>query len=91
LRLAEYVEHTTDVDSMLDHMSTTQFNEWCAKDAVEPIGEEKTRVILGMIGMILAKFAGANLTEDDFMPWVKVDEDLQQDDFKANYQGREDD
>ena len=81
LRLAEYVEHTVDVDSMLEHMSTAQFNEWCAKDVIEPIGEEKTRVILGMIGMILARFAGANLTEQDFTPWVKVDDDLSQDDF----------
>jgi len=91
MRLAEYVEHTVDVDGMLERMTSQQFNEWCAKDAVEPIGEEKTRIILGMIGMILAKFAGANLTKEDFTPWVKIDDDLVQDDFKANYQGREDD
>ena len=88
MRLAEYVAHTVDVDTMLDHMTTDQFNEWCAKDAIEPIGEEKTRVILGMIGMILAKFAGANLTEEDFTPWVKLDEDLTQDSLRQVHEGR---
>ena len=74
-------------DGMLERMTTCQFDEWCAKDAVEPIGEEKTRVILGMIGMILAKFAGANLTERDFTPWVKIDEgDLTQDSLRTTHE-----
>lgn len=89
MRLAEHVEHTVDVDGMLDRMTTQQFTEWCAKDAVEPIGEEKTRVILGMIGMIVARFAGANLTERDFTPWVKVDEELTQDSLRTAYEGRQ--
>jgi len=87
MRLAEYVEHTVDVDQMLDRMSTQQFTEWCAKDAIEPIGEEKTRVILGMIGIIVAKFAGVNLSERDFTPWVEIDPGLSQDGLKAQFEG----
>ena len=87
MRLAEYVAHTTDVDGMLDRMTTKQFDEWCAKDAVEPIGEEKTRIILGMIGIILARFAGANLTERDFTPWVELDDGLSQSGLKSQFEG----
>lgn len=89
MRLAEYVAHTVDVDTMLDHMTTDQFDEWCAKDVIEPIGEEKTRVLLGMIGMIVAKFAGINLSEQDFTPWVKVDEDLTQDALRTVHEGKD--
>lgn len=84
MRLAEYVEHTTDVDGMLDGMSTKQFDEWCAKDAVEPIGLESVRAILAQMAMIVANFAGVKMAAADFMPWVKIDEDLTQEALKAN-------
>ena len=85
MRLAEYVEHTTDVDGMLDGMSTKQFDEWCAKDAVEPIGLESVRAILAQMAMIVANFAGVKMASADFMPWDKIDEDLTQESLKENY------
>jgi hypothetical protein len=82
MRLAEYVAHTTDVDGMLDRMSTKQFDEWCAKDAVEPIGLESVRAILAQMAMIVANFAGVKMTAADFMPWVKTDKEISPDSLK---------
>jgi len=84
MRLAEYVAHTVDVDGMLENMSTKQFDEWCAKDSIEPIGLESVRAILAQLAMIVSNFAGVKMTPADFMPWVKVDEDLTQEALKAN-------
>ena len=72
LRLAEHVAHTVDVDGMLDGMTHEQFNEWCLKDRVEPIGEEATRHILALIGVTIARsFGGAkDVTVENFMPWL---------------------
>ena len=71
-RLAEFVEGTTDVDGMLDRMTPEQFQEWCAKDEVEPIGYSSR--MLGMIGFMLATYmAGesSDVNANDFMPWEK--------------------
>ena len=82
MRLAEYVEHTVDVDGMLDRMSTKQFDEWCAKDAVEPIGLESVRAILAQMAMIISNFAGVKMEATDFMPWVEVDKGISPDSLK---------
>ena len=71
LRLAEHVAHTVDVDRMLDSMSPDQFDEWCLKDRVEPIGYEATRNILALIGVTVAQAAGGkNMKVQHFMPWI---------------------
>ena len=73
MRLAEHVAHTVHVDQLLDSMTPQEFDEWCAKDRVEPIGNERTRHILSMIGALLGVFAGKkDSAPEDFMPWVKV-------------------
>ena len=51
MRLAEHVAGTVDVDGMLESMTPEQFDEWCAKDAVEPIGYASHT--LGMIVHLL--------------------------------------
>ena len=40
MRLARTVEHTTDVDGMLQRMGREQFNEWLAEFCIEPWGIE---------------------------------------------------
>ena len=85
LRLAEHVAHTVDVDGMLDSMTHEQFDEWRLKDQIEPIGSEATRNILGLIGLIIAQFAGAKSIElTHFLPWLEfVDEEQSVNDMKA--------
>ena len=64
--------HTVDVDGMLDSMTHDQFDEWCAKDIVEPIGHGGTHDILARIGVMLAAFMGSkNVDETLFKPWEK--------------------
>jgi hypothetical protein len=70
LRLAEHVEHTTDVDGMLDNMTPGQFAEWCAKDLVEPIGHDTQ--MLSLIAFMLANYMGVeDMKPEHYMPWVK--------------------
>jgi hypothetical protein len=72
MRLAEHVAHTTDVDGMLAAMTPEQFNEWCAKDRVEPIGDEATRQVLALLGCMVAKLGGCDDPELKwFIPWIK--------------------
>lgn len=72
MRLAEHVAHTVNVDAMLDAMSHQQFDEWCAKDRIEPIGSEATRHILALIGVTVATAAGAkHASVEMFMPWLE--------------------
>lgn len=79
MRLAEHVAHTTDVDGMLDSMTPKQFDEWCAKDAVEPIGTEATRMVLGMIGVsMLASMGCSDAQLSWFLPWVKEKEEKEE-------------
>lgn len=71
LRLAEHVAHTVHVDAMLDAMTPQQFDEWCAKDRIEPISQEATRHVLAMIGALLANFAGnKRVKPEHFLPWL---------------------
>ena len=72
MRLAEHVAHTTDVDGMLASMTSQQFDEWCAKDLIEPIGHAGTHDILAMIGAMLAAYIGSKDVElSDFKWWKK--------------------
>tara|TARA_R110000868_G_scaffold411504_1_gene704790 strand:- start:700 stop:984 length:285 start_codon:yes stop_codon:yes gene_type:complete len=65
------VAKTTDVDGMLDSMTHAQFDEWCAKDLVEPIGTPTAMgSVLAKIGMIISAFAGFETEENYFMPWI---------------------
>lgn len=74
MRLAEYVEGTLDVDGMMSRMSIDQFNEWCAKDRIEPIGQEATRQTLAMLGVTVAQLGGCKQEPELrwFMPWLKA-------------------
>ena len=69
--MAEHVAKTTDVDEMLSKMTHQQFDEWCAKDMIEPIGtSQETCRILTKIGRMIAAFMGQEMKEKDFMPWL---------------------
>lgn len=53
-------------------MSHEQFDEWCAKDMIEPIGSmQPVCDILTKIGKIIAAFMGHEMEESHFMPWIK--------------------
>ena len=71
MRLAEYVEHTTDVDGMLDRMTPAQFEEWCVKDRVEPIGHNThmTALLAYFVQQYMA--AGKGQPIEEFLPWLK--------------------
>ena len=71
MRLAEHVAHTVDVDTMLMGMTPRQFDEWCAKDAIEPIGTRSVCDILSKLGQILSAANGHALSDIDFRPWAK--------------------
>jgi hypothetical protein len=74
MRLAEHVAHTVDVDGMLDSMSPEQFDEWCAKDIIEPIGNAATHHVLALIGVTIAQVNGVkDVKLEYFMPWLKPD------------------
>ena len=52
-------------------MSHRQFDEWCAKDMIEPIGtSEPVCRILTKIGRMIAAFMGQEMKDRDFMPWI---------------------
>ncbi len=52
-------------------MSHQQFDEWCAKDMIEPIGtSEPVCRILTKIGRMIAAFMGQEMKDRDFMPWI---------------------
>jgi len=71
LRLAEHVAHTVDVDGMLDGMTPEQFDEWCLKDRIEPIGytTHMTALIAWLLHTYLAGGEGEPLQK--FLPWLE--------------------
>jgi|GEM_PF-956959 hypothetical protein len=71
MRLAEHVAGTVDVDGMLDSMTPAQFDEWCVKDQVEPIGYSAQA--LGMIAWFIHSYlaSDSDATAQDFMPWTR--------------------
>lgn len=57
---------------MLDGMTSEQFNEWRAKDIIEPIGSVGIHEILIRIGAMIAAMGGAEEpSEKMFAPWRK--------------------
>ena len=76
------MQKTVDVDGMLDGMTHEQFNEWVAKDIIEPIGCDGTNSILAKIGVLIAAFMGnKDITMQTFKHWepeqdAEVSEDV---------------
>lgn len=82
--MAEFVEHTTDVDGMLDRMTHAQFDEWCAKDVIEPIGSRGTNDILTKLAMMIAGFLGQeDVSPSAFAWWMQSKKDEPVDDDVA--------
>lgn len=55
---------------MLSGMTHEQFNEWVAKDIIEPIGSTGIHTILARIGVLIATLMGnQNATEAMFADW----------------------
>jgi len=55
---------------MLESMSPEEFEEWCVKDEVEPIGYASQT--LGMIVYLLqAYMTQGSADAESFMPWLK--------------------
>jgi len=76
------VAGTVHVDEMLDSMTPEQFDEWCAKDAVEPIGYASQT--LGMIVYLLHSYmSGEQQDAESFMPWLKYAPEPAHDNAKA--------
>lgn len=71
LRLAEHVAHTVDVDGMLESMTPEQFDEWCLKDRIEPIGytTQMTALIAWLAHAYLASGKGEPI--EKFLPWLE--------------------
>jgi hypothetical protein len=63
---------------MLDGMTHEQFDEWCAKDCIEPIGHGGTHDILARIGYLVAQFMGAKDVEEKTFAWWREDVGQQQ-------------
>jgi len=70
MRLAENVAHTVYVDAMLEAMTPEQFDEWHAKDLIEPIGSRSVTYVLSLLGEIIATYLGCDMKAADFTPWV---------------------
>jgi len=57
---------------MLEEMTHQQFNEWCAKDLVEPIGTDLgVAHVVAKLGVLIAGIMGQKIEETDFLPWLK--------------------
>jgi len=74
MRLAEHVEGTVHYQQLLETMTPDEFDEWIAKDRIEPIGHA-TRC-LGVIARALVVQLGA---EDEaakavYTPWMDFEE-----------------
>ena len=79
-RLAEQAGRI-DVDRMLDEIGPAQFEEWCKKDEIEPIGQPR---MLGMIAYFLATQIFDEKPEpSDFMPWLAYEPKPTHDNAKA--------
>jgi len=73
MRLAEHVAHTTDYQAMLSGMTHEQFNMWCAKDIVEPIGNQGTHEILVRLSVLLATFMGQERVKESVFAFWRQD------------------
>tara|TARA_R110000868_G_scaffold283194_1_gene543632 strand:+ start:294 stop:584 length:291 start_codon:yes stop_codon:yes gene_type:complete len=67
--LAEHVEHTTDVDGMLARMTPGQFEEWCVRDQIMPIGCH-TKMVSHIAWMLANYFSEESIEPEVMMPWL---------------------
>lgn len=54
---------------MLAGMTHEEFEEWKAKDIIEPIGHSGTHDILARIGVLIAVFMGNKEAEEQMFKW----------------------
>lgn len=56
---------------MLSEMSHAEFDEWCAKDLIEPIGNRGTHEILVRLCCMIATYIGQEgVKKNAFAPWM---------------------
>lgn len=58
---------------MLDSMTPQEFDEWCVRDQIEPIGYAAK--CLPLIAFYLSSFGGEELDPKLFMPWLEFEPD----------------
>lgn len=57
-------------------MTHAQFDEWCAKDLIEPIGSSGTNEILTRLAMMIAGFLGQeDVSPAAFAWWIESKKD----------------
>lgn len=60
----------------MDRMTHAQFDEWCAKDLIEPIGSSGTNEILTRLAMMIAGFLGQeDVSPAAFAWWIESKKD----------------
>jgi hypothetical protein len=70
LRLAE--QRGMNADQMLESMTHQEFDEWCAKDMIEPIGNRGTNEILARLCVLIASYLGQKEAKKEaFAPWMR--------------------
>ena len=58
------------MDQMLDSMSPQEFDEWCLRDQIEPIGF--TSQSIGLLTYLVASYMSGGKSEPEhYMPWTK--------------------
>lgn len=69
---------------MLAQMTPEQFQEWCAKDLIEPIGHAGTHEILSQIAYMLSSYLGAkDVTPWTYKYWQQKPQDVEESDVDA--------
>lgn len=58
---------------MLASMTPQQFDEWCAKDAIEPIGQAGVTALLAVIGGMLGSFGSHSFKPEDIKQACLID------------------
>jgi hypothetical protein len=58
---------------MLSTMTHAQFDEWCAFDLIEPIGERGTNDILARLAVMIASYLGQKEAKESMFAWWKKD------------------
>lgn len=68
---------------MLSRMSHQQFDEWCAKDLIEPIGSRGTNDILCRLSVMIATYLGQEDVKESAFAWWKKEKERPVDDSVA--------
>lgn len=66
------MEHTADVDGLLERLSPEVMDGWEAFDALEPIGTGRLFDILADIGCAVAASKGVEVSRETFLTWLKA-------------------